>query len=90
MALVNPIQINDLESQKTLWDRRLISKTLKDNGIPTPHNFIVNRESQPEITQEYLESMEEANKDRGEQLIKLAEEVQKEFDESSNSAVSQY
>lgn len=40
-----PIQINDLESQKILWDRREIYRILKENNIPVASHFIVNRNS---------------------------------------------
>ena len=39
----NPIQINDLESQKILWDRREIYRILVENDIPVAKHFVVER-----------------------------------------------
>lgn len=44
---VKPLQVNDLESQKLLWDRREIYRILKENDIPMAKHFIVNRPTQP-------------------------------------------
>lgn len=44
-----PIQINDLESQKILWDRRKIYTILKNNNIPIAKHFFVNRNIEPAI-----------------------------------------
>ena len=44
-----PIQINDLESQKILWDRREIYKLLKRNNIPMARHCFVDRYDQPKI-----------------------------------------
>jgi inositol hexakisphosphate/diphosphoinositol-pentakisphosphate kinase len=44
-----PIQINDLEAQKVLWDRRRIYETLVENNIPTAKHFLVERKSQVPI-----------------------------------------
>jgi hypothetical protein len=34
VKLVNPVQLNDLELQMAMWDRRIIYKILLENGIP--------------------------------------------------------
>jgi hypothetical protein len=44
-SMHKPIQVNDLESQKVLWDRREIYKILKANNIPTARHFIVDRKA---------------------------------------------
>lgn len=69
-----PIQLNDLESQKALWDRRKIYEILKENNIPMAKHFFVERKSQVLIDQEYLESYAKKTKNRGEYLIKFAQE----------------
>jgi inositol hexakisphosphate/diphosphoinositol-pentakisphosphate kinase len=40
-----PIQINDLEAQKALWDRRKIYEILKANNIPMAKHYFVERKS---------------------------------------------
>ena len=51
-----PIQINDLEAQKVLWDRKKIYQTLRENNIPMAQHFFVERKDQEPIDQSYLES----------------------------------
>ena len=67
-----PIQINDLESQKLLWDRREIYRILKENNIPLSRHFIVNRKDQPMIDQTLLEEHAKTTEGRGEYLLKYA------------------
>ena len=78
-----PIQINDLESQKILWDRRQIYNILTENNIPVSRHFIVDRKEQPVIDQAYLEQYAKANKNRGEYLIKYAQEQRERFDNAT-------
>jgi inositol-hexakisphosphate/diphosphoinositol-pentakisphosphate 1-kinase len=40
-----PVCINDLESQKTLWERSSIMKLLSDNGVPTARSITLLRNS---------------------------------------------
>ena len=46
IKLRKPFLINDFETQKIFWDRRKISKILKENNIPTPNGFILDREEE--------------------------------------------
>ena len=39
----NVVQINDLESQKILWDRRKMYKVLQEIKVPMTRNFTVDR-----------------------------------------------
>ena len=50
IKLRKPFLINDFETQKIFWDRRKISKILKENNIPTPNGFILDREEIPNDT----------------------------------------
>ena len=43
ITLRKPFLVNDFESQKIFWDRRKISKKLKENNIPTPESLIIDR-----------------------------------------------
>lgn len=78
--LHKPIQINDLESQKLLWDRREIYRILQENNIPLSRHFIVNRNDQPVIDQFHLEEHEKTTKGRGEYLLKYAQEQRDKFE----------
>jgi hypothetical protein len=51
-----------------------VYEILKKNHIPMATHFFVNRKDTPEITQEYLESLGERQKCRGEELIRAAKE----------------
>ena len=76
--------INDLEQQviyfiskllqKTLWDRRKVYEILRKHNVPIASHYFVNRKDTPDINQEYLESLGERQKHRGEELIKMAQE----------------
>lgn len=70
----NIAQINDLECQKILWDRRAVYEVLKKHNIPIAEHYYVNRKDTPEITQELLESMGKSQKKRGKLLIEEAKE----------------
>jgi len=50
VKLRKPFQINDLESQSILWDRRKIYNLLNEFKIPVANHYIVDRKDQPEIT----------------------------------------
>ena len=41
--LRKPFLVNDFESQKIFWDRREITKKLKEFNIPTPESIIIDR-----------------------------------------------
>ena len=43
IKLNNPFLINDFEMQKIFWDRRKVYSMLKENGIPTPKNILIDR-----------------------------------------------
>ena len=43
IKLRKPFLVNDFESQKIFWDRREITKKLKNNNIPTPESIIIDR-----------------------------------------------
>ena len=43
IKLNNPFLINDFEMQKIFWDRRKVYSMLKENGIPTPKNVLIDR-----------------------------------------------
>lgn len=43
VKLTKPYEINELEPQKILWDRRKIYRILKENGIPMAKHFFVER-----------------------------------------------
>ena len=47
---------------------------LKEHNIPTAKYHIVNRDDQPQICQSYLEKFAKDTKNRGEELLKFAEE----------------
>ena len=80
-----PIQINDLESQKALWDRRKIYEILKENNIPMAKHFFVERKCQRPIDQDYLESYAKQTKNRGDYLIRYAQEQREIFEKSKTS-----
>ncbi len=82
------IQINDLESQKILWDRRKIYTILKNNGIPIAKHYFVNRKIEPAIDQEYLELYAKEMKGREEYLIQYAKEMRSKYSKSNQGHVS--
>ena len=43
IKLRKPFLVNDFESQKIFWDRREITKKLKEYNIPTPESIIIDR-----------------------------------------------
>ena len=43
IKLRKPFLVNDFESQKIFWDRREITKKLKEFNIPTPESIIIDR-----------------------------------------------
>ena len=80
-----PIQINDLENQKVLWDRRKIYTILKEYNIPVAKHFFVNRSNEQAIVQEYLEKQSKLSKNRGEYLIQFATKMREQFDNNNVS-----
>jgi inositol-hexakisphosphate/diphosphoinositol-pentakisphosphate 1-kinase len=49
VALRKPFCVNDLPSQKLLWDRRLVHRVLASLGVPTPDRTEVNRDGGPRV-----------------------------------------
>ena len=49
VALRKPFCVNDLPSQKLLWDRRLVHRVLTSLGVPTPDRTEVNRDGGPRV-----------------------------------------
>ncbi len=47
--LRKPFCVNDLSMQKILWDRRLCSRVLDMQGVPTPERLEVNRDGGPTL-----------------------------------------
>lgn len=47
--------MNDLPSQKLLWDRRLVHRVLASLGVPTPLRIEVNRDGGPRVEQSLRE-----------------------------------
>ena len=81
-----PMQINDLESQRILWDRRKVYQILKANDIPLTRHFFINRKNDKAIDQGFLEDFAKANKGREEDIIRHAQEMKAKFEaESSHS-----
>ena len=50
MKKYKPKQINDLESQKILWDRRRVYEELRKVHVPIAEHYFVNRKDTPDIT----------------------------------------
>lgn len=59
--LRKPFCVNDLPSQKLLWDRRLVHRVLASLGVPTPLRIEVNRDGGPRVEEslrdKYLEKV---------------------------------
>jgi hypothetical protein len=47
--LRKPFCVNDLPSQKLLWDRRLVHRVLASLGVPVPLRIEVNRDGGPRV-----------------------------------------
>ena len=45
VKLRKPMLVNDLESQRLLWDRRTVYKICVENDIPVPNHIVVSRDS---------------------------------------------
>ena len=72
-----PKMINDLTVQHILWDRVKILEKLKKCNVPCAKSFVVYRGDlkDPEkrnLTQDVIENMYKATKDKGEEHIKNA------------------
>ncbi|CDW83263.1 inositol hexakisphosphate and diphosphoinositol-pentakisphosphate kinase 1 [Stylonychia lemnae] len=74
--------------EKILWDRRKTYKILKQHNIPMATHYFVNRKDTPEMTQDYLESLGEFQKHRGEELIKKAKSWREQFSKVAGQARS--
>ena len=75
--------INDLEDQKSLWDRTQLLERLKKIGIPVAKSFVVLRGNDKvrmleflPMNQKEIESQAEKTKDRGEYYIEMAKKLQ--------------
>jgi inositol-hexakisphosphate/diphosphoinositol-pentakisphosphate 1-kinase len=49
VKLRKPFCVNDLPSQKLLWDRRLVHRVLASLGVPVPLRIEVNRDGGPRV-----------------------------------------
>jgi len=53
--LRKPFCVNDLPSQKLLWDRRLVHRVLASLGVPTPLRIEVSRDDGPRVAESLRE-----------------------------------
>lgn len=54
VRLRRPLQVNDVESQRVLLDRRTVYQVLEENNIPTPRHVVMNREGDtPSVLEEH-------------------------------------
>jgi hypothetical protein len=69
VAFRKPFCVNDLPSQKLLWDRRLVHRVLASLEVPTPDRMEVNRDGGPRVEellrQKYIKKVCTLSRDIG-------------------------